>query len=252
MIARPTEGSPLRIALSFSTPTFYNLRTNSYLYMNSPYALYDDNGNQISDYTEYDIPTAGYEYNITTPWRVNIGLGLTVDKFLAMDAEYEYSNYGSCKVSYGGYDEWGNATLFNHDKDVSLNQEAKHFMKGVHTFRFGAEARFTKNIYARFGYNTQSAPMKKDAYLNLFTNSPSYYYSNNTDYVNLGRLDRYTCGLGYRGRHFYIDAAYQVQKQQGDLYTFHVPENGSEANRLAGAKVDLNRHSGLITLGYKF
>ena len=70
--------------------------------------------------------------------------------------------------------------------------------------------------------------------------------------MNLGRLDRYTCGLGYRGRHFYIDAAYQVQKQQGDLYTFHVPENGSEANSLAGAKVDLNRHSGLITLGYKF
>ena len=88
VIARPTEGSPLRIALSFSTPTFYHLRTDSYLYMNSPYALYDDNGTQISDYTEYDIPTAGYEYNITTPWRVNVGLGLTVDKFVAMDAEY--------------------------------------------------------------------------------------------------------------------------------------------------------------------
>lgn len=252
VIARPTEGSPLRIALSFSTPTFYNLRTNSYLYMNSPYALYDDNGTQISDYTEYDIPTAGYEYNITTPWRVNIGLGLTVDKFLAMDAEYEYSNYGSCKVSYGGYDDWGNPTLLDRDKDVSLNQEAKHFMKGVHTFRFGAEARFSKSLYARFGYNAQSAPMKKEAYLNLFTNSPSYYYSNNTDYVNLGRLDRYTCGLGYRGKHFYIDAAYQAQIQQGDLYTFHVPQSGSEANRLEGAKVDLNRHSGLVTIGYKF
>lgn len=255
VIMRPIEESPFRIGFSFSTPTFYNLNTDSYLYMNSPYALFDQDGNQTSDHTEYSIPVSGYEYNIRTPWKVNVSAATTLGTVLALDAEYEFSNYGNSKVSYGNYDDWDSYWGWrSSDKDHALNNEAKRFLKGVHTFRVGAEARLGHGMYVRAGYNYQSAPMGKDAFLNLFTDSPSYYYSNNTDYVNLGNLNRYTCGLGFRGKHFYGDFAYQYQHQQGDLYTFHVPEASStnDINRLSAAKVDLNRHAALFTLGYRF
>lgn len=95
--------------------------------------------------------------------------------------------------------------------------------------------------------------MSKDAFLNLFTSSPSYNYSANTDYLNLSSINRFTCGLGYRGKHVYFDMAYQFQKQTGDFYAFHVPtETSNVTNRLAPSKVDLNRHQVLFTLGYKF
>lgn len=252
LILRPIEESPFRIGLSFSTPTFYNLTTGAYLYMNSPFQQELSNG-QIVNFSEYTVPVSGYEYNIRTPWKVNVSMATTLGNFLALDAEYEYSNYGTCKVSYGGYDEWGGySDWWSVDNDKALNNEASHYLKGVHTFRVGAEARLSNKFYLRAGYNYQSAPMTNDAFLNLFTDSPSYYYSNNTDYVNLGKVNRYTCGLGYRGKHLYADFAYQYKEQQGDLYTFHVPDVDNVTNRLSAAKVDLNRHAALFTLGYRF
>lgn len=252
LILRPIEESPFRIGFAFSTPTFYTLKTDSYLYMNSPYAMFNEQGNQVQDYTDYSISTYDYEYNLNTPWKINLSMGTTIGNVLALDAEYEYSDYGACKISYGGYNAWGEYSWWDSDKDHALNNEAKAFLKGVSTVRVGAEAKLMPGVYARVGYNYQSAPMDKDAYLNLFTDSPSYYYSNNTDYVNLGSINRYTCGLGVKGKHFYADFAYQFQKQSGDLYTFHLPENNSELNRLQAAKVDLNRHQALFTVGYKF
>lgn len=180
-------------------------------------------------------------------------MATTVGNFLALDAEYEYSDYSSSSISYNTYDSydwWGGVS--GDEKDLALNNEIKRFMKPVSTVKVGAEARISPNLYLRAGYNYVSAPMKKKAYLNLFTASSSYYYSTNTDYVNLGSINRVTCGLGFRGKHFYADMAYQYQRQQGDLYTFHVPETGSEANRLSAATVDLNRHNVMLTIGYKF
>ena len=167
-----------------------------------------------------------------------------------MDAEYEYCDYASAKVSYHDGDYYGGWT--SGRKDRALNNEAKKFLKSVSTFKVGAEARLSKNISARVGYNFVSAPIKEDAFLNLFTSSPSYYYNTNTDYVNLGEINRATFGLGYKAKHFYADVAYQYQTQQGDVYTFHIPENESHINRLQAAKVDLNRHNFMLTLGYKF
>ena len=62
--------------------------------------------------------------------------------------------------------------------------EAKQYLKPVSTIKVGAELRAADDFYLRAGYNWESAPMSKDAFLNLFTSSPSYYYSANTDYLN--------------------------------------------------------------------
>ena len=245
-IIRPIETSPFRIGFAFHTPTFYDLNTDSYLYMNSPYQ------DKHAEFTERDVDVVGNEYNVRTPWKFNISMATTVANVLALDAEYEYCDYSYARVKYDYNGDYYYENIWGGKTDYALKQEAKRFLKPVSTFKVGAEAKLADNVFFRAGYNYVSAPIDKDAFLNLFTNSSSYYYNTNTDYVNLGEIQRATCGLGFKSKHFYADIAYQFQKQQGDLYTFHVPEMNSEANRLEAAKVDLNRHNIMLTLGYKF
>ena len=106
-----------------------------------------------------------------------------------------------------------------------------------------------------------SSPFSKDAFLNLFPNAGTSYgdsesilYQTGTDYVNLGDINRFTCGLGWHGKSFYVDLAYQYQAQKGDLYFFQVPVNSTEyrTNALKPQKIDLNRHNVLLTFGFKF
>ncbi len=252
LIVRPIEESPFRIGLAVHTPTFYNLTQDAFLYMNSPFALYNDKGDQISNYTEASAEIWDNNFNIRTPWKFNLSLGTTVGNFLALGAEYEFADYGSACISYDNYlDEWNNY-WDQGVKDKPLNREIDRFLKPVSTVRLGAEARLAKGVFARVGYNFVSAPFEKDAYLNLFTDSPSYFYSTNTDYVNWGDTHRATAGLGLRGKHFYADMTYQYQTQKGELYTFHVPEQAGEQNRLQAADIQQNRHNVMLTLGYKF
>lgn len=249
LIYRP-EYSPFRIGFSFSTPTFYYLTHNAYLRMVSPYGYTDDKGNQY-DQTTADWEVGDYDYNIRTPWKLGLSVATTVGQSLALDAEYEVSRYTGAQVRYPDYDTyWGEVAPSTRDKH--MDTEIDNHLKTVQTFRIGAELRMASNVFLRAGYNYVSSPFKKSAWLNTFTASPSYAYSTNTDYVNLGDINRVTAGLGYKGKHFYADLAYQYQAQKGDVYAFNATDGQSDANVLQGQKVDLNRHNVMVTLGYKF
>ena len=256
IIFRPLESSPFRIGLSVSTPVFYDLTQNAYLKMNSPYSYTDNNGNTY-DRTVADYRVNDYDYRIRTPWKLNIGLATTVSNYLALDAEYEISRYTGAQVRYPDYgrNDWDwDYGYSSSTRDREMDKEIDNMLNTVQTFRAGAEVRLAQGLFGRIGYNYVSSPFKKDAYLNTFTQSPSYAYSLNTDYVNLGAINRVTLGLGYRGKHFYADMAYQYQKQQADVYAFRATDagNGTGANLLSGQKVDLDRHNVMLTLGFKF
>lgn len=249
VILRPIEESPFRIGVAVHTPIFYDLTSSQYLYADSPYNQFDENGDFVANHSEKSMDLGDNDYKIRTPWKFNLSMATTVGNFLALNAEYEYRDFAASQVRYPNYDGYWSRS----DKDEALSNEAKKYLKSVSTIKLGAELRAADNLFIRAGYNYETAPMSKDAFLNLFTQSPSYYYSANTDYLNLSAINRFTCGLGYRGKHAYFDIAYQYQKQSGDFYAFHLPtETSNTVNRLAASKVDLNRHQMLFTLGYKF
>lgn len=250
LIIRPIEESPFRLGFSFSTPIFYNLTQNSYIYMRSPYTYSDGDGTHA--FTEADGEVGDFDYRIRTPWKVNISAATTVGNWLALDAEYEVSKYTNAQIRYPDYGDY----LYSYSstsKDEGQSQEIEACLLAQHTFRIGAEARLAKGVYGRLGYNYVSKAFKDDAFLNLFADSPSYAYSTNTDYVNLGAINRLTAGIGVRGKHFYADMAYQYQDQSADVYAFHIPADDTGiTNRLQGQTVNLNRHNVLFTIGYKF
>ena len=236
IIYRPVEYSPFRVGLSIHMPTYYEIETSSDLYMESPYA----DGSR--PYSAQDDAVYNH-YEMRTPWRFNVSMGGTVGNYLAYGAEYEYYDASSMRVTYDN----------GLSKDYALKHEADRCLQGVHTLRLGAELRLIDGLYARAGYNYQSSPYKNSAYLNQFLNSSNYYYSTNTDYVNLGELQRVTAGVGYRSGNWYADMSYQYQVQTADVYAFHLPESsGNTTNRLQAAQVDLDRHNVQFTVGYKF
>lgn len=253
VLLRPVETSPFRIGFTVSTPTWYDLSSYSAVDLNSPYG-------STAQGTSASVKT-NLDYKIRTPWKFGLSLGTTIGRNVAVDAEYEVADYSGSSISYpdySSYDYWSGT--YANVKDNVLKNEINSSLKAVHTFRIGAEARLANNLYGRVGYNYVTKAFKDNAYLNLHVQnddyySPSFFYQSHTDYVNLGDINRFTIGLGYRTKHFYIDAAYQYQTQKADVYAFYVYDTnikGASANLLNKQSLDLNRSNFMVTVGYKF
>lgn len=259
-IFRPIETSPFRIGFSFSTPIFYDLTQSGYLRMESPYTFTDNDGTSYPR-TQADKKYTDLDYRVRTPWKLNISAATTVGNYLAVDAEYEVSRYTGAQLRWPDYDrgswDW-DRDYVRSTRDNAMDTEIDNNFNTVQTFRIGAEVRLAPGWFGRLGYNFVSAPFKSEAYLNTFTNSPSYNYYMNTDYVNLGATNRVTAGLGYRGKHFYADLAYQYQTQAADVYAFRTntaaqyDPSSAYQNSLPAQKLDLKRHNVMLTLGCKF
>lgn len=255
-IIYPIEGSSFRFGVSISTPVWYSLTENCTSIINSNMTgAYDGLGYYEGSHNgKYDYRTevGDHDYNIHTPWKFNISAAGTIGDFLALDAEYEYSDYSATKLTYDNVDDdWGWGS--NETKDRELNREASKHLKGVSTVRLGAEAKLDYGLSLRLGYNYVSSPMKSPAFQNQFINSASLDYSTSTNYVNLGDINRCTVGLGYKAKHFYADFAYQYQKQSGDFYAFSTQAgDASNENEAPATKLKLDKSQFLLTLGYKF
>ena len=234
-IWRPFEESSFRVGASIHTPVNYKIDVSTDLYMDSPYA----SGGQ--DYTVRSMNIVNY-YEVETPWRFNISAGGTLANTLAYGIEYEYQDASGADVTY----EDGLI------KDYALSHELERSMKGIHNFKTGVELRMIPQLALRVGYNYVSSPFERSAFLNHFLDSDNYYYATNTDYVNLSETHRVSCGLGFTYKKFTADCAYVYQMQHADVYAFHLPHEHSNKNRLDAARVDLNQHKFMLTLGYKF
>lgn len=251
-IVRPIAGDPLRLGLSITTPTFYSIETTSSYDIGSPYGGYRRDDGHYDDYIRQNSGVNN-SYHIVAPWKVNFSVGTTIAKRFAVGAEYEITDHtsGQVRLPEGevGYYDSGIGT---HDK--VMQKQINAYTRDTHTLRLGVEALLSRSVSVRAGYNFVSAPYTKDAYLNLFTDSPSYKYATSTDYVNYGATNRFTLGLGLRGENFYADAAYQYQRQGADVYAYHYnsADRFGVQNDLPGQHVVMSRNSFQLTIGYRF
>ena len=244
-IARPVKTSPFRIGLAVSSPTYYNLK---YRGSSDLVAYYNDGMEPEHQYTDVD----SFRYNIHTPWKFNLSLGHTIANQLAIGAEYEYADYSTAKVTYDDSNDW-DWDWSNETDDRELNRQADHYLRGVHTFKVGAEWMVDKSFAIRAGYNHVTSPFDSKAFLNQTINSASLDYATSTNYMNLSGINRWTVGIGYNTGNFYIDAACQYQNQHGNFYAF-TTQNGNEnaVNDCPRQRLDLSRTQLMLTLGFRF
>lgn len=256
-IIRPEVSSPLRFGLAIETPTFYALDSRSTVGLMAPNGSY-----QFIGTTATAVGDDNYlEYNVHTPWKFRASVGSTVDTWLAWDVEYEYATAGT-KMGYPRYGDYDGGSLAM-DKDKEMNVLHKNTPRGIHNLRAGVELKPTSKLAVRAGYNFYSSPFKKGARLDQNVNSLAMEYTTSTDWMNLGATNILSCGIGYRGKHFYADLAYKYRRQSGDFYAFDDSYTTADADfvednsTLAGATlghsgVILDHHNIAVTLGLKF
>ena len=92
------------------------------------------------------------DFNLQTPWLFNVSLGYTVGNFLALGAEYEYEDFSTMKFKYPDNMEMAFET-----------DEVGYTLKGVSTYRIGAELKPIPEFALRAGYNFSSAAFREDA-----------------------------------------------------------------------------------------
>lgn len=236
IIARPFEDSPFRLGLAFHTPTYYKLTLGAESDLFSTVGYVDDKGESVM--TDIHVSTANgldrveKDFKLHTPWTLNFSLGHTIGTQLALGAEYEYQDNSNIKFKYS--DRYGGTMDFE-------TTVAKEYLKGVHTFRIGAEYNVIPEFAFRVGYNLSTSSYKNNATKVLAANA----LETDTDYANSEALHRFTLGLGYRGRSFYADLGYQYNHYKEDFYAFdHID--------LVPAKSTNSRSHVVMTLGFRF
>lgn len=262
-IFRPVEESPFRIGLSVATPTWYDL-TSSYdtkLFNNTEGLGMYDTGRHNSS----------YNFRLYTPWKFGVSAGTTVANMLAIGASYEYADYKSMdtRIKEDGNFDYDGVIYSNSYGDQVMNSATKRILRGVSTFKVGAELRPDPSFAVRLGYNYVSPMYDKNAERPVDVNSLSNAFTSTTDYTNWEATNRITAGLGYTVDKFTIDIAYQYSAQNGTFHPFvnseisytntSTTDNGqtkyenvTETNYADGVKVKNNRHQLILTLGYKF
>ena len=187
---------------------------------------------EVDSYAALGHRNMNRDFELRTPWLFNASLGYTVGNYLALDAEYEYEDYSSMKFR----DDEGYEDTFEFE-----NNEMGNKLKGVSTFRIGAEYKPISEFSLRAGYNYSTAAFEKDAFKSLAYNS----INTDTDYSNSKSMNTFTLGVGYRFSAFYADLAYKYDTYKANFYAF------DEAD-LQATKVTNTRSQVLFTLGVRF
>lgn len=252
VIVRPMEYSPFRIGFAVHTPIWYSLNDRYTATLGTDILAFPEK--YTENLSDYYAPDASYllEYQLATPWKFNVSMGTTFSNVLAVDAEYEFANYAKARYKDdGGYDL------------AAANGAVDKYLKNVHTFRIGMEAKFTPQFSFRAGYNYVTSPIADNSarYVpNLSTNKADYIWFDETrtdpEYHNLKARNTLTLGLGYRGKFMYADVAYKYDFYKSDFYMFDDYRFSNDGNsivsRNSAAAVNHDRHQLLLTLGVKF
>ena len=121
-------------------------------------------------------------------------------------------------------------------------EEVKHTLRGVNTFRLGAEFKPVPAFAFRVGYNFSSAAYKSDAFKDIAVNS----INTDTEYSNDKSRNTFTLGIGYRGTLVYADLAYKYDTYKSDFYPFY-DEEGVPATQVTNTRSQV-----LFTLGFRY
>ena len=253
VIFRPIEESPFRIGFSVNSPTWYDLKTENYT------TILNEGQNQGR--WERGKSSETYNFKLFTPWTFGASLGHTVGNFLALGASVTYADYASVDNRYidGEYVDYYGDTHETSASDKVMNSHAKRTLNGVATVKLGMEYKVLPQVAVRAGYNYVSPAYKKDGFKDGTLNSEGSYYSSAADYTNWKATNRITLGVGFIGKQWSADLAYQYSATNGEFYPF---TNGLTTvdpatkkpvtNEASAVSVSNKRHQMLFTVGYRF
>jgi hypothetical protein len=213
----------LRIGFAAHTPTFYNLRSEFYTFMESKYDsafILTNDGYVDNAYATTNLREA--KNRLRTPWKFLTSLGLQFGSFGVVNIDWEHINYGDMHLS---------GDMVNYQ-----NIDVNDFYKSANNIRAGGEIKLD-NFALRGGYGFV---FDKDNGIDNYTT--------------------YSAGIGYRGKKAYIDFAYNLLQysnkyllyQWVERYDSSAPELPSYSYEPVEANVDYKVNRFVLTVGFKF
>lgn len=234
-----------RIGLAVHTPTWYNLTQGydgivDYSYYNPSLdqSQYNPLASKEPEYTE----NANFDWHFRSPWRIMAGVAGVIGGQAIISLDYQYDGYNNMSIAtptyYNGY-------ASDFQANDYLNQDIKSYFTGTSTIRLGLEYRITPQFSVRAGYNYQTSNVKseaKDGMIEVLTSGTDPSYSLDKNIYNI------TCGLGYKYKNWYIDAAY-IYRTRESVYHAYTNFDGLVAPQ---SKVTDHNSQLVISTGFKF
>lgn len=181
VIYRPI--SWFRIGVAIHTPTYFgNMRDSWNSSMTS--VFFDSTRWNTTQFS----PNGQYDYEMTTPFRAIGSLAFTIGQVGLISAEYEYVNYNQ-------------ARFYSSDSSTfsDVNSQIKNSYTSPVNVRVGTEWRI-KNLRLRAGFGYYGSPYKSG--------------------INTGEQYVISGGLGYRAKHYFMDAGYSWSQMKEDYYLY--------------------------------
>ena len=214
----------VRIGASVQTPTWMRMTDT---YSQSLTTNYTDNAGNVNETNTPSTGTNQYAYTITTPFRANGGVAVTIGKYGFLTGDVEYVGYQQARLDSNPNNTLGDNADFSADNaDIQRN-----YAKAVN-LRFGGEARL--DIFrVRLGYARYGSPY----------NSSSVLSQNATGLAQ----NYYTAGLGLRTGSFFVDVA-GVYTRYNTYYSPYLLNDYSEPV----VQVKNDRYTTTLTAGFTF
>jgi len=211
----------VRVGASVQTPTWMNL-TDTYS------STITSNFNTTSNARQFVTSTGTnqYAYKITTPFRANGGVAVTIGKYGFLTGDVEYVGYQQARLNNDPNNTLGDDASFA----TTNSYIAQTYDKAVN-LRFGGEARL--DIFrVRLGFAHYGSPYNKATV--------------NTSYTDLAQ-NYYTAGLGVRTGSFFVDLA-GVYTRYNTYYSPYLLNNYTEPV----IQVKNSRFTTTLTAGLSF
>lgn len=208
VIYKPME--ILRLGFAFHSPMMYRIHEEAYDNITSRFT--------IGGIKEFSNKFEGFDYNLTTPFRVIVGGALQIKKIALLSAEYEFVDYKTIKFTNAGDDDY----------DYSFkNQQIKNSLHSANNLRLGAEVRLDK-LYLRGGFSYYGRVWQ--------TGELNY----NLDYNAI------SSGIGFREKNISFDIGYTYMSNP---MTYILYDTFSET---AASDIGINRNIFNVTFSYSF
>lgn len=245
-----------RLGIAVHTPTWYNLTyqgsaATDFTYNSSTYPPGKNfSGSSVTDEGYYDE----FDWKFQSPWRLMVGAAGVIGGRAIISADYEYRGTQSMRVKDYDGNEWPDIT-----------EDIKTYYKATNILRLGAEYRVTPSFSVRAGYSYETSPVTQEAMDGHAKGNPTeatYIYTSGPDDTetlpsfSLDKTTQYiTCGLGYRYKNFYADAAF-VHRTRKSKYQAFSNYNGLAEPHLfvqaPSAEISSNDNSIVLTVGFRF
>lgn len=218
-------------------------------------------GSMVTDYenTDWCSFSDSWKYDISSPWEYQFSTAYIIGTRGLISLEYDARDFSTMRYAENqsfyvdkGYFNDANATI-------------QDYLKVQHTLKVGGEYRIDKQWSVRAGYAFVSSPYteasrkgyiipesevkwgnyRDDTDTNI--NNLVYYSSTKPNYHTLDNQYYVTCGAGWRGKQWYIDAAFMYHHS-----LYHAAAYPDDFSLCEPIDVNLNDKTFDLTLGYRF